>query len=365
MDANLSIQEITDAAVQWLRDRLPQNWEAVLTNRPVDGGLPQGDAIVEVRGPGSYSPIVIESKRSFQPSDLRLLTGSLVRSLRGVSRETPILIVAPWLSERTQSLLEAEGLNYLDLTGNALLQLNNPAVFISSQGSSRDPEPKTRGKARVQGPKAGRLIRALCDFLPPYGVTELARLASLNPGYVSRLLETLDEEALVLRSRRGAVESVEISPLITRWSQSYDVFKSNRSKLFVAQGSLVSILSSLPLIDQTFAVTGSFAAARLAPVTGPGLLSVYVENADAAAERLELLPSQTGGNVVLLTPFDPVIWARTTTADIGIDFVAPSQAAVDCLTGNGRMPAEGEALLRWMTDNEESWRLKPPKLASL
>jgi hypothetical protein len=29
---------------------------------------------------------------------------------------------------------------------------------------------------------------------------------------------------------------------------------------------------------------------------------------------------------------------------------------MDCLTGNGRMPSEGEALLTWMMENEPVWR---------
>jgi hypothetical protein len=38
-------------------------------------------------------------------------------------------------------------------------------------------------------------------------------------------------------------------------------------------------------------------------------------------------------------------------------YAAASQVAVDCLTGNGRMPAEGEAIVRWMADNEDQGRL--------
>ncbi len=37
-------------------------------------------------------------------------------------------------------------------------------------------------------------------------------------------------------------------------------------------------------------------------------------------------------------------------------YVAPSQTAVDCLTGNGRMPSEGEAVIEWMANNEAKWR---------
>jgi hypothetical protein len=86
------------------------------------------------------------------------------------------------------------------------------------------------------------------------------------------------------------------------------------------------------------------------------LLCVYCENVNALAGALDLIPTDEGPNVVLLRPFDSVVWQRTDQQD-GIRYVAPTQAAVDCLTGNGRMPAEGEALLEWILANESQWRL--------
>jgi hypothetical protein len=59
--------------------------------------------------------------------------------------------------------------------------------------------------------------------------------------------------------------------------------------------------------------------------------------------------------VILLRPYDEAVWSRL-DSEGDIAFVAPSQAAADCLTGTGRMPAEGDALLAWMVDNEDSWR---------
>ena len=49
------------------------------------------------------------------------------------------------------------------------------------------------------------------------------------------------------------------------------------------------------------------------------------------------------------------IGSRMTNID-GVTYAAPSQVVIDCLTGNGRMPAEGEALLAWMLENEVEWR---------
>ena len=140
---------------------------------------------------------------------------SVAHSARS-TRAIPILLVAPWLSSRTRELLASEGVNYLDLTGNALLQLENPALFIQSQGADRDPSPAPRSKARIRGPKAGRLIRTLADVRPPYGVRALAGATALAPGYISRLLTSLDDDALVERTKRGGVESVEVAGLLRR-----------------------------------------------------------------------------------------------------------------------------------------------------
>ena len=63
---------------------------------------------------------------------------------------------------------------------------------------------------------------------------------------------------------------------------------------------------------------------------------------------------------MLLRPFDDVVWERTTVED-EIPYVSPSQVAVDCLTGNGRMPSEGEAVLTWMVENEAQWRMRSVK----
>lgn len=361
MTANAALREngLVEAAVLWLRERVPDSWTVELSSRrEVATGPGRADAAIEVRSPNVYATFAVEARRSLGPRDVSRLFGGLGRTLRALSPNIPILVVAPWLSARTRELLAAEGVNHIDLTGNALVRLDNPALFIQTQGAPRDPSPAPRAKARVRGPKAARLIRTLVDVRPPYGVRELGEATGLAPGYVSRLLDALDEDALVDRSKRGRVESVDIAGLLRRWAESYDVFSSNDVATFLAArgaAETLPLLADVAKAEQT-AVTGSFAAVRLAPVAGPALLSVYCDNVNAVAEALDLIPTDEGANVALLRPFDPVVWQRTAKQD-GIRYVAPSQAAVDCLTGNGRMPAEGEALLDWMLASEHGWRV--------
>jgi hypothetical protein len=203
------------------------------------------------------------------------------------------------------------------------------------------------------------LARLLIDVAPPYGVSQIAEATSLAPGYISRLLTSLDDDALIERTSRGQVVSVDISELLRRWTQTYDVFKSNETSSFVAPqgpeevlGRLTSLSSSSPPV----AVTGSFSAVRFAPVAAPSLLVLYCSEPGTLAKELRLLPADRGSNVALLRPFDPVVWKRTTVKS-GVTYAAVAQTAADCLTGNGRMPAEGDALTTWMEDNASQWRL--------
>jgi len=362
MSANTTPREneYAQAAAAWLRERLPDSWDVGPTSRAELQGSPDGgiDAAIDLRGPnGVFTTMVVEAKKVFGPRDVDRLLGGVGRTLRTLAGYIPILVVAPWLSRRTQELLRDQGLNYLDLTGNAWVRLDNPTVYIQTEGAPKDPSPPERSKARVQGPKAGRLVRLLVDVAPPYGVRELAAAARLAPGYVSRLLDTLDDEAYIERGEKARIISVDIGRLLRRWAESYDVFRANETTRFLAPGGAATVVPRLAALDRRVAVTGSFAAVRLAPVAGPALLSAYTDDVSAVAEELDLIPTDTGANVALLRPFDLVVWSRT-SSDGGVTYVAPSQTAVDCLTGNGRMPAEGEALVEWIVANPAKWRLQ-------
>jgi len=81
------------------------------------------------------------------------------------------------------------------------------------------------------------------------------------------------------------------------------------------------------------------------------------------------LPTEQGSDVVLLEPYDPVVVKRLVIRD-GLRVVAPSQLVLDTLSGNGRLPAEGEALLVWMAEHEGEWRapaigVLPPQQAAI
>ncbi len=356
--------DLVEETVVWLQARLPRSWQVRRTQRNFAGQAgPEAqtlDTAIDVKANnGTVATLAVEARRSFEPRDVDALLSGLARSLRSLAGYIPILVVASWLSPRTRERLEAEEINFVDLTGNAWIALENPTLYLRSDGAQRNPAPTGRRRARVRGPRAARLIRLLVDVRPPYGIRELATVSGLTPGYVSELVDALDREALLDRERRGGVRAVDVPALLRRWADSYDVFATNATSSFLAPAGPAAALRALK--EKAYAdgvlVTGSFAAVRRAAVAAPALLCLYCKDPAAIVQELGLLAADpgAGANVALLEPFDEVVWERA-DRDGEVAYAAISQVTVDCLTGNGRMPAEGEALLAWLSAHEDEWR---------
>jgi hypothetical protein len=310
------------------------------------------DAILRIRRPGTPAgSVLIEAKARIEPKDV----DSLAATLRPTP-DQPVLVAAPFISPRTQERLKAKGFGYADLTGNVRLSLTDPGVFIDTTGASENPEPNLRDRKSLKGPKAGRLIRALCDFPLPIGLRDLAKRSGVDPGYASRVVDFLNREALVTRTTRGPVTSVDWPALLRRWSQEYSPFQRQRVAMYLAPRGIPSIIEKLKSTSTRFAVSGSWAAAQFAPVAPPRLLLLYVDKPAAIAGELDLRPTDAGANVALATPFDSVVYERTSKKN-SITIAALSQVAADLLTSPGRGPNEAEALMEWMGEHEEAWRV--------
>ena len=104
-----------------------------------------------------------------------------------------------------------------------------------------------------------------------------------------------------------------------------------------------------------YTITGSLAASRRLASPPPRLAAVYAEDPEELAKALDVRPTDAGANLLLLRPYDPVVFERTWTED-GLLFAGLSQVAADLLTSPGRGPSEGEELLRWMGEHVNGWR---------
>jgi len=355
-NTSVSETELARMAVETFRARLPSNW-AIQVSEGERAGRSRADAVVQITSPDSRtSCLIMEVKSRLEPKDIPGLIWRLRPLLNGRPR-SKLFIVASFLGPLARERLRQEDVGYADKTGNLRLVLEEPAVFIESSGADRDPWPVQRSLRSLKGPAAGRAARAFCDFVPPYGVRELANASHTSAASISRAADLLEREGVLAReASRGRIASVDWQGVLRRWSQDYSLMRSNRTNQYLEPRGFSALMKKLRESRSKYAVTGSVAASTMAPVVEARLAMIYVTDLDRAAAEFGLRPVERGANVVLARPFDAVVFDRTSITD-GIVYAAPSQVAVDLLTGTGRNPAEGEALLSWMASSERSWRM--------
>ncbi len=358
--------------IRWLLDRLraslPTTWglraEFDISARAARNAGMRPDLLVVISAPtGESATLAIEVKRNIEPRDVyplihRLKTNTL-NTERAGTHAISLLVAAPFIGLRARDSLLSAGINYLDATDNLYLRLDRPALFIERQGASSNPWLKGRDLRTLKGPAAGRVVRALCDFSPPYGVRELAQRATTPAGTVTKILALLDREALVTRAARGKyagkILSVDWRRLLQRWTQDYSFETSNITRRYLEPRGLDALLAKLKATSMSYAITGSFASVSVAPIVQPRLMALYVEDAERAATTFGLRPAERGANVLLAQPFDMVVFARPTVRD-ELTYAAYTQVVADLLTSHGRGPQEGAALLKWMEEHEDVWR---------
>lgn len=349
--------EVLRRGLALLERRLPSSWSmSSERGAPVDAG--RLDAVVELRGPdGTASRIAVESKLSLVRRDIAAALEQINRILGHSGMDAVPMVVARYLSPPVRDELFERRVSYADATGNLLVQLDSPALFLRDAGADSDPW-RGRGRPRgtLRGVPAARVVRTLVDFMPPMSVPEVSRRSRVSTGATYRVVELLEREALLERGERGPITVVRWRELLERWSSDYGFQRSNTVRTYLHPRGLSSVTSALASYpDLRYAVTGSLAAAQLAPYAPARLAMIYADDPETVAAALGLRPVDSGANVMLATSDNDVIFDRLFEAD-GVSFVAPTQAAVDLLTGPGRSPNEASALLDWMEAHEPQWR---------
>ena len=361
--ATLLLGEVADQ----LRRRLPPDWslERLRQGLSAGPGRSRVDAALAVADPrGESATIIVEAKG--QPLEARAVNSLLHQSERllDASVELPstegsrsFMVISPFLGPSAKERLADAGISYADATGNLRFVTSRPAVFIETEGAVRNPWRENVPLRSLQGRRSARVVRAFLDYRPPYGTRELAALSENAPASISRVADLLERDAIIERaSPRGAIVSVDWKRLLHRWAVDYDFSAANRMIPCLEPRGLPRLFEKLREAEFGYVVTGSFAGNRYAALAEPRLATVYVADLGDAMNRLGLRPADTGGNVLIGQPFDPVVFDRT-ERDEGITYVRVTQVVADLMTGPGRGPAEAEGLIEWMEVNEETWRL--------
>jgi len=320
------------------------------------------ELIIDIADPSnSAAQVLVECKMELTPAQALKVLEVQRRTLRNMYSEFSTLVIAPWLDARTREILETRGVGYVDLTGNINLKLERPGLVVIKQGAQQDPNPRRpESQRRLSGQRALRLIRLLIDVEPPYKPIELTEASGLSAGYVSRLLDVMQRQALI--NRKGRIVTSVDWPALTRARASESRLLDLENVSAIAPNGVFDVLEMIDKRrsgNQLVAVTGSYALGSVGPVSIGGQLMLYVRpqiELSQAVGSLGLIPASSG-EVILLKPGDGVVFERMRDYQ-GLPLVGLSQLAIDCMSGPGRMPADGEQVLRFMIENERSWRAR-------
>lgn len=337
-----------------IADLLPPTWDATLT---VGEGM-VGDVLVVLRGPAgvgvTYS---IEARRAGGWS----LAGT-VATLRERQRESglPVVFVADYLGPATRRALAQAGISYVDATGWVRLVSDDPLILLTGEGAERSPRaPESAAVVRLNGVATSRVIRALSGVKVPVGVRELANMAQVSPGSVSKLLATLATEGIVDRDARGALTGVRRRSLLRRWVQDYGYATSNPAVAYwLAPRGLAQVTDRLAGQDGV-AITGSAAARRLLPpdttsVVPLRLFALYAASPRRLAEQLGLVEADAAtANVIIAAPQDERILPQ---AGEPVALAPTALVLADLLTLPGRSDAEAEQLMDALAATDPSWK---------
>jgi hypothetical protein len=212
----------------------------------------------------------------------------------------------------------------------------------------------------MNGVAASRTIRSLTVAELPIGVRDLASLAGVSPGSVSKLLLTLTAEGVVDRDDRGRVVTVRRRALIQRWVRDYSFGKANKPVgYYIAPRGLQRTLDRLDVAGRVVALTGSAAARRLLPngttsVVPLRFLALYVANLGELARELALVETDPAtANVLIAEPQDPHILSQT---DGGLLLAPTALVLADLLTLPNRSNAEADQLMDALARDGLAWK---------
>jgi hypothetical protein len=202
---NRLFHDAWNSAQVGLRGALPQLQRILPAGWSVEGGPGRAarEQSLVLRAPdGRVARVAVIARSRFEPRDA---AGATTRSVTG----RPLLIAAPYLSERTRALLAAAGVSFADATGNVRLAVARPAIFVERLGAMRDPSSRTHPLLSLRGAVARRIVEVLKAGPLPCGVRELAIRSGISPASVSRVFGLLAREALVVRDARGRVVDMD------------------------------------------------------------------------------------------------------------------------------------------------------------
>lgn len=301
--------------------------------RQVARGVARPDVEVDVTTPaGRKRRLVVEVKAALAPGRVREALRQLKSSSGGKSNGYPIL-ASTFLSPRVREICREEGVGYLDLAGNCLIQLDD--LYIE-KAVDKNPFPARGRPGSIFTPVSSRLLRALLEE-PKRGwkPADLSAAAQVSRGFTSKVARRLVREGY-LRKEGRLLRLAEPGKLLDDWRDQYDPSRNERFSYYSFERDPVRLMKQIARQAREkslgYAITSFSAASLVAPfVRGVGTVQWYVPDRQAVevwVKVLDLRPVEAGPNAAVVLPYDAGVFYRTQKVD-GIRLVGNIQLYLD------------------------------------
>ncbi|MDR0347388.1 MAG: hypothetical protein LBH56_03340 [Coriobacteriales bacterium] len=290
-----------------------------------------GKAKLEYRGAG-FS-IVFYRLKSASAAAL----ADFVRMISGDKTEPRILLL-PYVSPANQTLVRKRGLPFIDVAGNAWIEL--PGYHIDRQGYKLSrPASSSQMLRNVFSDKSTLILRLLLSG-ERLGVREISRRLgaegfSVTPGYVTKVLKALGEEFFA-KIDDGRYLLANKREMIEVWAADYK--KCNRPQnvgLYLPARSIDDVLREVAAtLDDGYALTGHAGTSLIDPFAVFDSVEVLAKSSDAVVDILQRAgakPVERGANIQVIAPRYKVSAFYGTRDVSGIIVVSDIQLYLDLL----------------------------------
>ena len=234
------------------------------------------------------------------------------------------IIVAPYISKRQTKILADEGISWIDLSGNMVVQVPNQ-LYIERTGKPNK-FPDTAPIKKIFQGTSSLVSRALLlkpdGFSSQYELVDFInrRNANITTGTVSKVLKSLEEDLLIEKTRtRISVSNAE--KLLERLAEGYTSYtklretKSYGFSIRQLKGSFVNLR-----VDGLNYLACGFYAAQIKGLATTDEVTIFVKDIGQAKERFDLYvtPDAEFGNLKFIETKDSALWFNSTEVELTI-----------------------------------------------
>lgn len=299
----------------------------------------QVDFLLTVRFKRKEYLFICETKSLGSPSHLFPAIAQLKKIAE--YKKAYLIIIAPYISQRSAEMCRENQVGFIDLEGNAFLSFDN--VLVDKRVKERT-EVEKREVVEIFSPRATRIIRVLLENKKEkWLITDLAKEANISIGYASDVLKALNKQGYVDREKRKGFQVKDKAALLDKWASIYDFNQNKIINLYTFEKDFENLFKNIKDVSDSLKLKCGLTLLSGASIVAPYIarfsnIYLYIEgDIKTWTEKLDLREVESGANFYLVIPYDEGVFYGLQKVK-GIPLISNIQLYLDLI----KYPARGK-----------------------